>query len=125
MSESHGFAVRSGNGWAILGIAGIERTPGVYDVGARLGMATATMVLVVLRAAEGWAPDPEAATRDTAILCREGRILVKLADDSTQQLDADEEWLTTPDRLTGIVNIATGLAIVLLIEQPAGTPKRT
>jgi hypothetical protein len=52
-------------------------------------------------------------------------MLVELADGSTQQLDAEEEWLTTPRRLAGIVKIATGLAKVLVIAQTAGTPEQT
>jgi hypothetical protein len=106
MIPSDDLSVRSGNGWTMVDTAGIQQTSGVHDIGARLGIAEGTIVLVVLRAAERWAPGPDNITDVTAILRREGRMLVELADGSTQPLDAQRDWSTTADRsLAGVVNI--------------------
>ena len=88
MIPSHDLIVRSGNGWTIVETAGIQQTPGAHDIGAPLGIAEGTMVLVILRAAERWAPGRDTITDVTAILRQEGRMLVELADGSTQPLDA-------------------------------------
>src|ERR1700720_4531300 len=56
MIPAHDLSVRSGNGWTIVDTAGIEQTPGAHDIGAPLGIAEGTMVLVILRAGERWAP---------------------------------------------------------------------
>jgi hypothetical protein len=107
---------RSGNGWTIVETAGIQQTPGAHDIGAPLGIAEGTVVFVILRAAERWAPGRDTITGVTAILCREGRILVERADGSTQPLDAKRDWFTTADRsLAGVVNIGSGLAKALVI----------
>jgi hypothetical protein len=79
-------------------------------------------VLVILRAAERWALGRDTITDVTAILCREGRILVELADGSTQPLDAERDWSTTADRsLAGVLNIGSGLAKALVIARAART----
>jgi hypothetical protein len=114
-------SVRSGNGWTIVDTARIQQTPGAHDIGARLGIAEGTMILVILRAAERWAPDGDAMTEGTLVLHREGRMLVELTDGSTQPLDAGRERSTTPDRsLARIVNIGSGLAKALVITQVTG-----
>jgi hypothetical protein len=116
MIPSHDLGVRSGDGWTIVETAGIQETPGAHDIGAPLGIAEGTIVLVILRAAERWAPGRDTITGVTAILRREGRMLVELTDGSTQPLDAQREWSTTADRsLAGVVNIGSGLAKALVI----------
>jgi hypothetical protein len=116
MIPSHDLSVRSGNGWTIVETAGIQQTPGAHDIGAPLGIADGTIVLVVLRAAERWAPGRDTITDVTAILRREGRMLVELADGSTQLLDAQQDCSTIADRfLVGVLNIGSGLAKALVI----------
>ena len=87
MIPSHGLSARSGNGWTIVETAGIQQTPGAHDIGAPLGIAEGTIVLVILRAAERWAPGGDAVTDVTAILRREGQMLVELSDGSTRSLE--------------------------------------
>ena len=116
MIPSHDLSVRSGNGWTIVETAGIQETPGAHDIGAPLGIAEETMVLVILRAAERWAPGRDTITDVTAILRQEGQRLVELADDSTQPLDAQRDWSTTADSsLAGVVNVGSDLAKALVI----------
>lgn len=123
MIPSHDLSVRSGNGWTIVETAGIQQTPGAHDIGAPLGIAEGTMVLVILRAAERWAPGRDTITDVTAILRREGRMLVELSDGSTQPLDAERDWSTAAGRsLGGVVNIGTGLAKALVIARRAAGP---
>src|SRR6266566_4260496 len=76
-------------------IAPARATTGVMhlDIGAALELTSATMLLVVLRAAESWAPESEDVTQPDAVICREGRVLVEFTDGSTQQLDLDAEFL--------------------------------
>jgi hypothetical protein len=116
MIPSDDLSVRSGNGWTIVETAAIQQTPGAHDIGAPLGTAEGAVVLVILRAAERWAPNRDTIADVTAILRQEGRMLVELADGSTQPLDAERDWSTTTDRsLEGVVNIGTGLAKGLVI----------
>jgi hypothetical protein len=116
MIPPHDLSVRSGDGWTIVETAGMQQTPGAHDIGAPLGIAEGTIVLVILRAGEHWAPGHDTITDVTAILRREGRMLVELADGSTQTLDAERDWSTAADRsLAGIVNIGSGLAKALVI----------
>ncbi len=108
MIPSHDLIVRSGNGWTIVETAGIQQTPGAHDIGAPLGIAEGTMVLVILRAAERWAPGRDTITDVTAILRQEGRMLVELADGSTQPLDAERDWSRTADSsLAGLLDDST------------------
>jgi hypothetical protein len=123
MIPSHDLIVRSGNGWTIVETAGIQQTPGAHDTGAPLGIAEGTIVHVILRAAERWAPGRDTITDVTAILRREGRMLAELADGSTQPLNAERDWSATADRsLAGVVNIGTGLAKALVIARRAAGP---
>jgi hypothetical protein len=116
MIPSHDLSVRSGNGWTIVETDGVQQTPGAHDIGAPLGISDGTMVLVILRAAERWAPNRNTITDVTAILRREGQMVVELTDGSTRPLDAERGWSTTADRsLAGIVNIGSGLAKALVI----------
>ena len=123
MIPSHDLSVRSGNGWTIVETAGVQQTPGAHDLGAALGVAEGTIVLVVLRAAERWAPNAEAMTDGYAILRREGRMLVELSDGATQPLDEEREWSTTAQHsLAGVVNVGVGLAKALVIARQATRP---
>ena len=116
MIPSHDLSVRSGNGWTIVETDQIQQTPGAHDIGAPLGIAEGTIVLVILRAAERWAPNRDTITDVTAILRREGQMVVELTDGSTLPLDAERDWSTTADRsLAGIVNIGGSLAKALVI----------
>jgi hypothetical protein len=73
---------RSGDGWTVLDTTCYAGKPGVYDIGARLGVTTNTILLVILRAAERWAPDG-ALPENAAIVPRRGRVLVQFADGSS------------------------------------------
>lgn len=109
-------SVRSGNGWSIVETTGIQHTPGVHDIGAPLGIAEGTIVLVILRAAERWAPGRDTVANFTAILHHEGRLLVELDDGSTHPLNAERDRCATADRsLAGLVNVGDGLARALVI----------
>lgn len=59
MIPSPDLSVRSGNGWTIVEMAGLQQTPGEHDIGKPLGIAEGAIVLVILRAAERWTPDDE------------------------------------------------------------------
>ena len=119
-STSSDLVVRNGNGWTSVDTAGIQQTPGAHDIGKPLGIAEGSMVLVILRAAERWAPDDETMTDGCALIRREGRMLVELDDGSTQLLDSERDWSTAAGRsLAGVVNVGTGLAKALVIAGPA------
>jgi hypothetical protein len=116
MIPSHDLSVRSGNGWTIVETAGIQQTPGAHDIGTPLGISDGTIMLVILRAAERWAPGRDTITDVTAILRQEGQMLVELTDGSTQPLDARRDWSTTADSsLAGVVNVGSDLAKALVI----------
>jgi hypothetical protein len=116
MIPPHDLSGRSGTGWTIVETDGIQQTPGAHDIGAPLGFADGAMVLVILRAAERWAPQRDTITDVTAILRREGEMVVELTDGSTQPLDGERDWSMTADRsLSGVVNIGSGLAKALVI----------
>jgi hypothetical protein len=112
--------VRHGKGWAILDTSCYSWKPGVHDIGAALDLTSATMLLVVLRAAESWAPESEDVTQPDAVICREGRVLVEFTDGSTQQLDLDAEFLPNTRPLMRVTNLSTSIANVLLINRKAG-----
>jgi hypothetical protein len=115
MSPSRGFGVRRGNGWTIVETAGTQHTPGTHDIGGPLGIAEGTMLLVILRAAERWAPDDGTTIEVVAILRRQGRMLVELSDGSTQSLDAGRDSYTSGRAVAGVVNIGVSLAEALVI----------
>jgi hypothetical protein len=106
--------MRGGNGWGILDMSRYSGKPGVHDIGAALDLTSATIVLVVLRAAESWAPETD-VTRPDAIVCREGRVLLQFADGSMQQLDRDAEFLPNLSPLLSVSNLSTSIAETLLI----------
>jgi hypothetical protein len=115
MSSSPDLRVRSGRGWTIVEMAGTQPTPGTHDIGAPLGIAEGTMLLVILRAAERWAPDDGTTIEASAILRREGRMLVELSDGTTQTFDAGRDCYTSGRAVAGIVNIGVSLAEALVI----------
>ncbi len=115
MSPPRDVGVRRGNGWTIVETAGARQTPGTHNIGGPLGIAEGTMLLVILRAAERWAPDDGTTIEVAAILRREGRMLVELGDGSTESLDAGRDWFTTDRALAGIVNVGVSLARALVI----------
>ena len=115
MIPSRNLSVRRGNGWTIVETAGIQRTTGTHDIGAPLGIGEGKMLLVVLRAAERWAPALDCVTEITAILRREGQLLLELDDGSTQPLDVERDRWTGDRSPAGIVNIGTRLAEALVI----------
>src|SRR6266568_1458182 len=106
--------VRHGKGWAILDTSCYSWKPGVHDIGAALELTSATMLLVVLRAAESWAPESADVTQPDAVICREGRVLVEFTDGSTQQLDLDAEFLPNTRPLESDANLSTTIANVAL-----------
>ena len=123
MIPSEDLIVRSGNGWTSADTARIQQTPGAHDIGKPLGISAGTVVLVILRAAERWAPNDETMADGCSILRREGRMLVELSDGSMQPLDAERDWSTaTGTSLKGVVNIGTGLAKALVIARRAAGP---
>src|SRR5258708_7053198 len=112
--------VRHGRDWAILDTSCYSWAPGVHDIGAALELTSATMLLVVLRAAESWAPESEDVTQPDAVICREGRVLVEFTDGSAEQLDLDAEFLPNTRHLTRVTNLGTSIANVLLISRKPG-----
>jgi hypothetical protein len=104
----------SGPGWATLDTAGMQRAPGVHDIGARLGMIAGTLLLIVLRAAESWSPELNAQPGHTSVVRRGGAMLVEFQDRSTALLDA-EHWLCDTGSVADITNIGTDLAGALVI----------
>jgi hypothetical protein len=113
-------SLRHGNGWAVLDTSCYSENPGVQNIGAALELTSATMMLVVLRAAESWAPEVEDVAQPDAIICRHGRILVEFTDGSTQQLDLDAQFLRSTHPLIRVTNLNTSIADVLLITRKAG-----
>jgi len=101
--------------WTLLDLDDLARTPGVHDVGARLGVSWATLLLVVLRAAERWSPSNVDAATEMTVLHREGRAVLELADGSTEMLDGQVPLSTTARQIVGLVNSDIALAQVLLI----------
>jgi hypothetical protein len=104
----------SGDGWAVLDTTCYAGKPGAYDIGARLGVTTSRILLVILRAAERWAPDG-ALPVSAAIVPRRGRVLVQFADGSTALHDADTRNQPSKRPPTAVVNVDTELAELLVI----------
>jgi hypothetical protein len=71
-------------------------------------------LLVILRAAERWAPD-DALPENAAIVPRGGRVLVQFADGSTALHDADTRTQQSKRPPTAVVNVDTDLAELLVI----------
>jgi hypothetical protein len=113
--ENRSLDVVSGDGWALLDTSRYGGRPGVYDVGARLGLTTAMMLLVVLGAAESWAAEGDGITHPEAIICREGAVLVEFEDGSAHQLNRDALWMADTRPLRRVSNVSTSIAQVLVI----------
>jgi hypothetical protein len=86
----------------------------VYDIGARLGVTTNKILLVILRAAERWAPD-DVLPGNAAIVPRRGRVLVQFADGSTGLHDAHTPTLPSRRPPAAVVNVGTELAELVVI----------
>jgi hypothetical protein len=113
--ESPSLDVRSGDGWTLLNTSRYASRPGVYDVGARVGLVTAKMLLVVLGAAESWTATSAGIARAETIICREGAVLVELADGSAEQLSNDACWMASMRSVRRVSNLSTSIAQVLVI----------
>ena len=120
MLENPPVNMRYGNGWAILDASRCSDRPGVHDIGAALGLTSATMLLVILRAAESWTPETDDVTHPDAIVCREGSVRVQFADGSTGQLDRGAAFLPITRPLLRVSNLGMSIADVLLIARKAG-----
>jgi hypothetical protein len=92
----------------------------VHDIGAALGLTSATMLLVILRAAESWAPESDDVTHPGAIVCREGSVRVQFADGSMRHLDPGVAFLPITRPLLRVSNLGISIAHLLLIERKAG-----
>ncbi len=107
-------STHSGDGWTILDTTCYGGKPGVYDIGARPGVTTSRILLVILRAAERWDP-ANALPENAAIVPRRGRMLVHFADGSTGLHDAARPALQTRRPVVAVVNVDTDLAELLVI----------
>ena len=105
--------LRSGSGWSLIDASQNCGQPGAYDVGTLLGVATSSVWLVTLRAAERWVPTRHVwgRVRDRR---REGHVLVEHADGSSHMDNDDLELITNPG-LAAVVNVGTELAEVLVV----------
>jgi hypothetical protein len=112
--------VRSGSGWSLIDTSHLAGLPGVHDLGTLLGVTTGSLLLVILRAAERWVPDDDRLWEKSAIVRREGHVLVERADGSSHRLKDDLELITNPWPLAAIVNVGTELAEVLVISRSFG-----
>ena len=120
MLENPPVNMRYRNGWAILDASCYSDRPGVHDIGAALDLTSATMLLVILQAAESWAPESDDVTHPDAIVCREGSIRLQFADGSMRQLDPDAALLPITRPLLRVSNLGMSIADVLLIARKAG-----
>jgi hypothetical protein len=74
--------MRSSVGWAILDTSCYAGQPGVHDIGTKLAITTATVLHVILRAAEHWAPSGKDLIHGTANVRRRGWLPAEFADGS-------------------------------------------
>ena len=107
-------SIHKGDGWTLLDTACCAGKPGIYHLGARLGVTTETILLVVLRAAARWAPD-RAQPDDAGIVPRKGRVIVEFADGSTQLHHGYAQLLPSTRPPAAVINLGTNLAEVLVI----------
>jgi hypothetical protein len=86
---------------------------------ARLEIAGATVLLMILRAAERCIPTDGGLPETAAFIRSEGHALVEFADGTARPLDADGQWVTNATApLDGIVNLSSGLVKVLVVGPP-------
>jgi hypothetical protein len=107
----------SGSGWLRIETSQFVGLPGVHDLGALLGVTTGSLLLVILRAAERWAPDEDRFGETSAIVHREGHVLVERADGSSHTLKDDVHLIVNPSPLAAVVNVGIELAEVLVISR--------
>ena len=108
--------LRSGSGWSLIDAPQFAELPGVHDLGTLLGVTTGSLLLVILRAAERWVPDEDRLGETSAIVRREGHVLVERADGSSHTLK-DVQLIANPWPLAAVVNVGTELAEVLVISR--------
>jgi hypothetical protein len=108
--------LRSGSGWSLIETSQFAGLPGVHDLGALLGVTTGSLLLVILRAAERWVPGEDRAGETSAIVRREGHVLVERADGSSHAQD-DVRLIANLSPLAAVVNVGTELAEVLVISR--------
>jgi hypothetical protein len=82
-----------------------------------LGVTKGSLLLVILRAAERWVPDEDRLGEQSAIVRREGHVLVERTDGSSHTLKDDVEVITNPCSVAAVVNVGTELAEVLVISR--------
>ena len=110
--------LRSGSGWSLIETSQFAGLPGVHDLGTLLGLTTGSLLLVILRAAERWVPDEDRAGETSAIVRREGHVLVERADGSSHTMKDDVlQLVVNPSPLAAVVNVGTELAEVLVISR--------
>jgi hypothetical protein len=107
---------RGGSSWSLIDTSQFAGQPGAYDLGTLLGVTTGSVWLVILHAAERWVPDDDRLGEKSAIVRRDGQVLVERTDGSSQLLNDDVELTTNPG-LAAIVNVGTELAEVLVISR--------
>jgi len=109
--------LQSGSGWSLIETSQLAGLPGVHDLGTLLGVTTGSLLLVILRAAERWVPDETTLGETSAIVHREGHVLVERADGSSHTLNDDIQLIANPSPLAAVVNVGTELAEVLVISR--------
>jgi hypothetical protein len=109
--------LRSGSGWSLIETSEFAGLPGGHDLGTLLGVTTGSLLLVILRAAERWVPDEDTVRETSAILRREGHVLIERADGSSHTLKDDVLLITNPSPLAAVVNVGTERAEVLVISR--------
>ena len=109
--------LQSGSGWSMIEASQFAGLPGVHDLGTLLGVTTGSLLLVILRAAERWVPDEDTLGETSAIVRREGHVLVERADGSSHTLKDDVRLIANPSPLAAVVNVGTELAEVLVISR--------
>jgi hypothetical protein len=102
--------------WSVIDTSDFAGLPGVHDLGTLLGVTTGYLWLVILRAAERWVPDNDTLGEKSAIVRREGHVLVERADGSSHMLNDDAEFITSLG-LAAIFNVRTELAEVIVISR--------
>jgi hypothetical protein len=109
--------LRSDSGWSLIDASQFAGLPGVHDLGTLLGVTTGSLLLVILRAAERWVPGEDTLGEKSAIVRREGHVLVERTDGSSHTLKDDVELIANPWSLAAVVNVDTELAEVLVISR--------
>jgi hypothetical protein len=109
--------LQNGSGWSLIDASQFAGLRGVHDLGTLLGVTTGSLLLVILRAAERWVPGEERLREQSAIVRREGHVLVERTDGSSHTLKDGVELITNPRSLAAVVNVGTELAQALVISR--------